>query len=193
VFNALEILSREPKYGIPEVEEDPYALCNRQTLARREGCYSNMLPIILSNTENDFTKAAAYINANMIDHDEIAIDGHTINELVTIGLMFEFIRIHGEDPEYAEKGIALCRTMPQDDQRACIEGLSGGHLKYGEPGVEYIANLELCQNPTLTEGERDGCYSYFLQHMYTRYDEQTASMICDQVAVEYREKYCRNQ
>jgi len=193
VFNAIEILSRDPKYGITDLIDDPYAMCNRQTLARREGCYSNMLPLILYKYQNDIEASAAYINEHMIDHTEKAIDGHTINELVTIGLVFEFIRLHGEDPDYAEKGIALCRAMPEDDKRACFEGLGGGHLKYGTPGVEYKAALEFCENSALTENERDACYSYTLRHLYNRYDEKTSRMICNGVAQEYREKYCTYQ
>lgn len=190
VFNAVEILSRDPKYQIGFIADDPYALCNKQTLDRREGCYSNMLPLILDAAENDIAKAAAYINDNMIDHEVTAIDGHTINELTTIGLMFEYVRLYGESPDYAEKGIALCRTMPEDDHLACIKGISGGHIKYGEPGIEYIKNLEFCENSLLTPAEKDSCYEYTLPRMATRYDKATTAMICEQVAVEYRDKYC---
>ncbi len=190
VFNAIEILSRDPKYGIQEIADDPYALCNRQTLARREGCYSNMLPLLLVKTKDDIALAADYMNENMIDHNEIAIDGHTINELATIGLMFEYVRLHGETQGYAEEGIALCRTQPEEDRSACIEGLSGGHMKYGKPGIEYVANLEFCENSMLTASEKDSCYAYTLPRMRTRYDQSTTDMICGLVAVEYRDKYC---
>lgn len=190
VFNAIEILSHDPKYMITDIREDPFAFCNRQTLARREGCYSNMLPLILEKFDNDVEKSADYINANMIDNNETAIDGHTINELVTIGLMFEYIRLQGESPDYAQKGIAMCRSFPEEDHLACIEGLSGGHVKYGEPGIEYIKNFEFCKNPLLTNEEVDSCYKYTLPRMSTRYDPDTTKMICDQVPVEYKNKYC---
>lgn len=190
VFNAIEILSRDPKYMITEIKHHPFALCNEQPLERREGCYSNMLPLVLENANNDIKKASEYINEHMIDHDEIAIDGHTVNELVTIGLMFEFIRLHGEDPNYAEKGVALCRTMPENDQIACIKGLSGGHLKYGAPGIEYMEVLKLCSSNLLNEPERDGCYEYSLMRLNTRYDGRTTSLICEEVPEPYREKYC---
>lgn len=190
VFNAIEILSRDPKYQITELMEDPFALCNTQILERREGCYSNMLPIILDRAQNDVAKAADYINARMIDHNEIAIDGHTINELVTIGLMFEFIRIHGEEPDHVEKGIALCRTMPNEDQLACFQGLGGGYLKYGTPGIEYVASLAFCDNSALSSVEKESCYAYVLPQMRNRYDAPTTKTICQEVALEYREKYC---
>ncbi len=190
VFNAIELLAMDPKYKISELRQHPFELCNRQILSRREACYSNMIPVILDFTDNDFTKAMEYINTHMIDHQEIAIDGHTINDMVTLGLMFEYIRIYGEDPQYAQKGIELCRSFPEEDRLPCIEGLSGGHMKYGEPGVEYIQNLTFCALPELTSDERESCYSYTLPRMGNRYDSETTKMICDQVPAVYRDKYC---
>jgi plastocyanin len=190
VFNAIEILSADPKYGITELRSDPFVMCNKQPVHRREGCYANMLPLLSVLTNNDFQKQMDYINENMIDHDVIAIDGNTVNDLTTIGLMFEYIRIHGEEPDYAEKGIAFCRAQQEDDQRACIAGLSGGHIKYGEPGKEYLKNLEFCANTLLTEDEQDSCYKYTLPRMSNRYNTRDTEMICSLVPVEYKRKYC---
>lgn len=191
VFNAIEVISRDPKYGIADLADDPFAMCNRQPLERREACYSNMLPILLGNYNNDFEAVYAYVNENMIDNDVIAIDGHTINGLVTLGIAFEFIRLHGSDDDYIEKGVALCRNQPEEDHLPCIEGLSGGHIKYGPPGTEYVKNLVFCSDSILTEEERDSCYEYVLPRLYGRYDTPTVQKICSQVAVEYRDKYCR--
>lgn len=190
VFNATEILSTDPKYGIGDIRKEPYTFCNKQPLERLEGCYSNMLPPILENANNDFQKAADYINANMQHGDATAIDGHTINQLVTIGLMFEYMRIHGQEPDYAERAIAFCRRQPEDDHMACIEGLSGGFIKYGTPGVEYVRNLQFCANTMLTDEERDHCYAYTLPRMSGRYDKETTQKICAQVPENYRDKYC---
>lgn len=190
VFNATEILSQDPKYGISDLRTDPYAMCNKQPQHRREGCYSNMVPIVLEMAQNDFDKAAKYINDNMIDKEITAIDGHTLNQMVTLGLMFEYIRVYGQTPGYQEKGIDFCRRQPADDHLACIEGLSGGLMKYGKPGVEYVENLAFCANTMLTSEERDSCYQYTLPRMNSRYDIPTTQKICDQVPEEYRNKYC---
>lgn len=191
VFNAIEILSMDPKYGITFLQKDPFSMCNKQPVERREGCYSNMLPIILNMTNNDIAKSADYINKNMIDKEVIAIDGHTVNELTTLGLMFEYIRLYGQEPDYAEKGIAFCRAQPEDDRIACIKGLSGGHIKYGKPGVEYLKNIEFCENTLLTSEEKDACYQYTLQRISGRYDPQTTEKICTLVGEEYKNKYCQ--
>lgn len=191
VFNAIELLSADPKYGLQEMREDPFAMCNEQPVFRREGCYANMVPLLLQTYKNDIQKILDYVNANMIDHDVIAIDGNTVNDLTTIGIMFEFIRLHGEEDGHMQEGIAFCRAQEEQDRLACIAGLSGGYMKYGEPGQEYVKNLEFCALPELTKEERDSCYGYALPRMSGRYDQATLSMICGQVDVEYRNKYCR--
>jgi plastocyanin len=190
VLNAIEILSADPKYGISEIQTDPFPMCNKQIVSRREGCYANMLPIVLKMTNNDFQKSMDYVNANMIDHDVIAIDGNTVNDLTTLGLMFEYIRLYGETEGYQEKGIAFCRAQEEDDRLPCIQGLSGGHIKYGEPGKEYVKNLEFCAHPLLTKEEEDSCYKYTLPRMSGRYNREDTKMICGLVPVEYKDKYC---
>jgi hypothetical protein len=131
-----------------------------------------------------------YTNKNMIDHEVKAIDGNTVNDLTTIGIMFEWIRLYGKEDDHMQRGIEFCRRQVADDRLACIAGLSGGYIKYGEPGREYVKNLEFCALKELTEAERDTCYEYALPRMSTRYTPPDVEMICGQVPVEYREKYC---
>ncbi len=190
VFNAIEILSADAKYGLQELREDPFAMCNTQLVFRREGCYANMMPLVMLKFGNDFQKSIDYVNANMIDNDVVAIDGHTVNDLTTIGLLFEYIRLYGDTDGYQEKGILFCHQQMEDDRLPCIEGISGGHLKYGKPGVEYVKNLEFCANPLLVSDEKDICYSYMLQHLSGRYDKEDTQSICAKAPVEYSKRYC---
>jgi plastocyanin len=190
VFNAIEILSADPKYGLGEMRKDPFVMCNKQPVFRREGCYANMMPIIFQNFNNDFQKIVDYTNEKMTDHNVTAIDGNTVNDLTTIGILFEFIRLYGKDEDHMEKGIVFCRGQIEEDRNACFAGLSGGYIKYGEPGREYVKNLEFCALPSLTPEERNACYEYTLPRMSSRYTPADVSMICAQVPVEYRDKYC---
>lgn len=190
VFNAIEILSADPKYGLGEMRKDPFVMCNKQPVFRREGCYANMMPIIFQNFDNDFQKIIDYTNEKMIDDDVKAIDGNTVNDLTTLGIVFEFIRLFGKDEDHMERGIALCRAQNEEDRLACFAGLSGGYIKYGEPGREYVKNLEFCALPSLATDERNACYEYTLPRMSSRYTPADVSMICAQVPVEYRDKYC---
>jgi hypothetical protein len=193
VFNAIEILSADPKYGLTEFRKNPFAMCNTQPLFRREGCYANMMPIIFQNENDDFQAVLDYTNEHMIDHDAVAIDGNTVNDLTTIGIMFEYIRMYGQTENYMEEGIAFCRAQNEDDRLPCIAGLSGGHAKYGEPGKEYVKNLELCALSVLSAEEKDSCYGYALPRLSSRYNQADTEFICSQVPVEYRNKYCFNE
>lgn len=190
VFNAIEILSRDPKYKINYIHDEPFALCNQQPLERREACYSNMLPLLLWKFNDDFEQILAYTQENMIDNQEPAVGGHTIEELVTIGAMFEFIRVYGHNSDYAERGVEICRKQNKTIHAACIEGLSGGHMKYGPPEREYIKNLTFCASNFLTEEERDSCYRYPLKRLMRQYSVEQSREICRMVDVQYAKKYC---
>ena len=127
----------------------------------------------------------------MIDKEHLAIDGYTVNEMVTLGLFFEYIRQTIEtNPDYMADGIKLCREQPSDDRLACIYGLSGGHIKYGQPGIEYIRNIEACNHQDLYDDERNACHSYFLPRLSGRYNQASAREICLLVPEEYAKKYC---
>ena len=190
VFNATEVISHDPKYKIEYIHEDPFAVCNAQSLDRREACYSNMIPLLITKFSNDVDAMLEYTNERMIDNEKPAIDGHTINELVTIGIMFEFMRLYGTDPDYAQNGIELCRRQNEDDHLACVEGLSGGHIKYGPPGKGYIKNIEFCKLELLTEEERDSCYKYLLSRLSSNYSLEKTQEICQMIDVQYAKRYC---
>ena len=192
VYNAIEILARDQKYGLRELLDDPFAICANQPIKYREACYSNMTPAVLIKYNNNIVDAANYINQNMVDKEYPAIDGYTVNEMVTLGIFFEYIRMNIETNEnYMADGIKLCRQQPPDDRLACIDGLSGGHMKYGKPGVEYIKNIEACSHKDLYADERDSCYSYFLPRLGNNYNQASVKEICLLVPEEYASKYCR--
>lgn len=148
-----------------------------------------MMPILFRTFNNNFQKIIDYTNKHMIDHNLRAIDGNTVNDLTTIGIMFEWIRLFDTDDEHMERGIAFCRAQESEDRLPCIAGISGGYAKYGEPGREYIQNLEFCALPQLSDDEQGSCYGYALPRLRGRYTQEDTVMICAQVPVEYR-KYC---
>ena len=164
IYNAIEVLARDSKYDISEVYDKPFSVCNAQPIKYREACYSNIVLIAaLWKSNNNIAAAADYINRNMIDKEFLAVGKYTVNEMITMGLFFEYIRLNiNTNPNYMADGIKLCRKQPDDDRLACIIGLSGGHLKYGPPGTEYIKNIEACNHKDLYADERNACYSYFL-------------------------------
>lgn len=191
VFNAIEILSSDDKYSLAEVRKNPFAVCKEQPEKYREPCYSNMLPAVLELVDNDIAKAAEYINQHMINGDALTIDGYTVNEMVTLGLFFEYIRINLErNSNYIEEGVALCRVQPEEDHLSCIAGLSGGHIKYGNPGQEFEQNLIFCAYDDFSIAEKTACYTYFVDRLQNQYDTTTQEYICSQVPEAFKGNSC---
>ncbi len=192
VFNAIDILSRDPKYDIEEVQQDPFAtVCYHQPDERLEGCYTNMMPVVLTMYKNDVAATADYINEHMLRGETPSIEGYTTNEMVTLAVFAQYVRIHGSEEGYMERAIDLCRSQPADDQYACFEGLSYSHVKYGPPGKGYIKNLEFCAHPDLVDTEEDACYSYLLNRLRNYYGNEGAKQVCAMVPEEYSSKYCQ--
>ncbi len=189
VFNAIEILSHDPKYGLTEVQNNPFAVCYDQPDERLEACYTNMTPA-LSGFFGNIAAGAKYINEHLKGGDTPTIDGYTTNEMVTLSWFVEFIHFHLNEPNYIETGIALCRAQPTEDYLACIEGLSAGHLKYGQPGREYVAALAFCAAALLTDKERNSCYRQMLPRLGNLYSQERSRDICQQVPEVYRKLYC---
>jgi hypothetical protein len=152
-----------------------------------------MIPSVLRLTDYDIAAAADYANQHMIDGESEALEGYSVNDQFTLGLFFEYVNQNIEsNAQYMEAGIQLCRAQPAEDRLPCIEGLSGGHMKYGKPGVEYEKNLQFCAHELLSEDERSVCYKYFLTRLTNRYTPDTANAICDLVPEAYTTRYCRS-
>lgn len=184
-YNALEILSQNTKYRLAELTADPFAFCEGEPPARREGCYTNMLPAVMRNNGNDFQKTVATI---------AGIPGveHSARQGLVTDLFHEYVRLHvvADNPggvEGREKGAALCRSLREDFQTPCIEGLAGGELKYGEPKREYVGLFALCTD-TLS-GDREAqaaCFGFGLPRLANIYGPASLPAVCAQAPREYR-------
>jgi hypothetical protein len=150
-----------------------------------------MLPTVLGQAGSDFRKAAAYIESHVSDPDAETIDGFTNLEMVTLSLFHEFIRLNLDNKNYIEEGIALCRNLSSKSRLACIEGMSGGHMKYGEPEKEYEKWLGFCGSSLMTPAEKDVCYKYVASRIRIWYRDDVAKSICTKVESDYR-KYCEH-
>ena len=71
----------------------------------------------------------------------------------------------------------------------CIEGLSGGFMKYGEPKQEYVKGLAFCGSSLLSTEEQGTCYNYILPRLRNWYPVDKTKEICSQVPNDYK-KYC---
>jgi len=187
VYNAIDTLSANPKYGIGALRDDPFAMCSTQPVEFREPCYTNMLPVVLDLTRYDFTRAAQYVEEHIHDPNVPTIDGFTNREMVILSLFHEFIRAHGKKDGYLADGVALCRSLPKHSRLACIQGLSGGHMKYGEPETSHLKALAFCNDVILVTEEKKACYGYLLPRLLNWKSIEDARAICLLVDEEYRD------
>lgn len=196
MYNSIEILSRDPKYKLSAVQEDPFSLCKEYATPGlfQEACYTNMVPAVLSLTQNDFFKTAEYIEEHMQNEELYTIEGYKVREMVIASLSHELIRfrgLNGTIDVYIEEGITLCRSLPEHSRLACFEGLGGGHLKYGKPETEYIKAIDFCRHPLLREDERTSCFKHILTRLLNLYSPTKARAICETVDELYRKQFCQ--
>jgi plastocyanin len=189
-FNAIEILSMDPKYSLKMIIEDPFWLCPLQPNIYKDGCYTNMIPSLLRLTNYDFEKSARIVEKIPATGDNEAIElvEHTVRGMVTLSLFYEYIGRNLKEPNYnANKGVAICRSLLPDLRLPCVEGLAGGHMKLGKPEQEYIQGLSFCGSEILKNDERDVCYKYVLVRLGIWYSSDKARNICQEVPEKYRE------
>ncbi len=189
-YNSLEILSQDSKYGLEIIPADPYAFCSNEPRSRRGGCYTNMIPAVLVLFHNDFKKAIDYILPRITNPDDPTIGDVRVDEMIILSLFHEFIRLYFNDSKEIMNAIELCREFSSDRLHlACIQGLSGGHMKYDTPESAYRNWRALCELPALHEDERQACFQYVLNRISIWYEKDEAKLICESVPKQYK-NYC---
>jgi len=184
IFNSIEILSADPKYKLGNIREDPFSLCHQQPYRYREACYTNMLPALLQTTQFDFLQTARVIE-DSIKNDE----DFKIRDMVISSLFHEYARTTLETEDYKES-VQLCRSLKESSRPPCIDGLGGGHMKYGEPEKEYVKGLEFCGSAALFEDEKQVCFQHILSRLRIWYTQEKSRQICQTVDQKYRD-FCR--
>ncbi len=183
VYNALEILSSDPQYKLTMIQKNPFWLCPSQPEFYKEPCYTNMLPSLLRFTNNDLVKSEKMI--------EKIPEQTAIKTTVSYSLFHEFIRLNLERPNYnIENGVQICHGLADPYRLSCIEGLAGGHMKYGDPQQAYVKGLAFCKMPILKSDEEDSCYNTILTRLPIWYSPAKSAEICSSVDVKFQ-TYCR--
>jgi len=187
VFNSIEILSGDDKYQLTALKNDPFSFCKTKPQEFLEACYTNMLPALMRITNNDFLKSAAQISA-IPERQSYTIRGYVISSL-----FHEFVRMNFSEPDFnVVEGIKICRSFIVELRLSCIDGLAGGHMKYGEPRIEYVKGLAFCGSDLLTENEANVCFQHILTRLSIWYTREKSEEICAEVPIQYR-NYCTNK
>ncbi len=187
-YNALEILSMDSKYKLEMIAKNPFGICESQKEDYKEPCYTNMLPALMRNNDEDFTKVAKIVSEiPNKDNATARMLGLPTRQMVTLSLFYDYVRANFQKSDYAiGEGVKICQSLKSDLRLPCIEGLSGSYMKYGEPGKEYIKGLAFCGSDLLSKDEKDTCHKHILNRLRIWYSSDMAANICESVNKEYQ-------
>lgn len=183
-YNSIEVLSAEPKYKLEMIKDDPFYLCPSQKLEYQNACYTNMIPALMRLTNNNFEKSQKYIEK--ITNDQSFYH----RKQVVSDLFHEFLRLNLDKKDYNKtEGINLCHSLADVYRIPCINGLSGGHMKYGDPSHAYVKGLAFCSSTELRPDETQVCYNHILSRLRVWYSVEKSKEICSSVPQEFQ-RYC---
>lgn len=181
VFNGIAIFYIEGEYGLVLKKDDPLWVCREQKKEYQQACYGNMNVALLAMTQQDFLKAARFI-------EKIIPDDEAIKAIRYLAAPFGAQR--QRQTNFVSE-INDCRSLQSRLRLTCIQGFSFGMLEHGPPGNEYIKPLEFCGLKDLDESEQKACFDYIFSYLGIWYPKEKAEHICTTVASS-RVEHCLN-
>jgi hypothetical protein len=182
-YNSIEILSMDPKYKLDSIIKDPFSICKGQKDSYLEGCYTNLLPALMRKIQGSYPEAIAAIMAL-----PEGTKADPVRSMVLASLMHDYIRTDAQNKDFPQRGVDMCRGVGEDLRIPCIEGISGGYMKYGEPQREYIKAFEFCSSDMLRDDEEAACYLYIFDRLRIWYSEDKISELCKTVPSSIRHR-----
>ncbi len=172
VFNALAGMYLDPKYKLNLDKKDPFRICRQQeTSDIKHACYDDFKAMIFTLGDNDFAKAAKYLEA--VKEDTFAQDA--MDNLATYYVYFLL-----KDPDMSQ-AVATCHRLQARLRTFCISGLGTGLMTAGVPDQDYIRALDFCHSLLLTTDEQAGCFKRVLWLTKNRYSADMQMKICQTV------------
>ena len=181
VFNALEIISTQEKYGLSLNQKDPFLICRNQPEKYKEACYTQLLVAAMNVAHSDFLKTARFVDT---------IKETPYAAMTLAGLAVERVRLGMTD---REETIKTCRSLSARFHIPCITGFAEGFLKYGPPTKEYEGAIAFCDSALLTREEHAACFERVLSILRIWYTKEKSQTICESVPEEYRWNKCAYQ
>ena len=181
VFNGIALFYISGDYGLVLDQKDPLALCHRQPTAYQEACYGNFNVVLMWIAEGDFVKAASYF-------DQIPVKEEIPQAMEYLGNVYAIDLLQKDN---FQKEAGECQSFENTLRINCIEGVVGGLIEHGQPGIEYEKALFFCRT---FQNQQD--YGVCLEHMIGiashRYSEDKIKSICQQLA-ENEQWACREK
>lgn len=186
VFNALAIMYTGSTYGLKVNKDDPFEICRQQKKdSYKHACFDDFKALIMHLQNNNFVKAARYIEG--IQEDVFAQGA--IDNLATYYVYYLL-----KDPDY-KRPISECYSLQERLHADCISGLGAGFMTASTPGKEYVRALELCSNSEVLPQDQDACHSRVIRLIRLRYSLNEYRKICNGVSdlFQYYCTYYENQ
>jgi hypothetical protein len=175
VFNNIALAYMSHEYNLSVNKDDPLTVCHKQTEEFKDPCYISMNITLLWFTNNDFAKAAAFLEK--LQNTDMAI--HAMRNLAAV--------VGAQNMNLSDHSamIANCRNVQNRLQDSCFQGYAFGFLEHGQPEVEYVKPLAFCESQTLSKTEQQNCLSYIFSYLPQWYPRTKAESICQTVSTEY--------
>ncbi|MEX0652017.1 MAG: hypothetical protein WD509_00900 [Candidatus Paceibacterota bacterium] len=160
-------------------KDDPLWICKEQPEEYKESCYGNMNTLLMGVTDRDLSKAVPLIREIEYSHQV-----SSMRYLANLSSIYTILGNNNYDGQ-----LAVCRSLESRLHNPCIEGLVLGLLEHGAPEKEYVEAIEFCGSKSLTEVERDICFSASIGNITEWYSLPKAKEICLNLEERYQH-YC---
>jgi hypothetical protein len=174
-FNSIANAYITGEYNLTIDKQNPMWLCQQQPVKYKESCYGNMNSFIYRLADNDFAKAALYVEG--IPEPEYAVK--TMVYLAALSTL----TTAKQDPGSA---VLSCRSLSKNLHTPCIQGFTHGFLEHGTPDREYEDAVRFCETPIMNEGEKETCLKYSLSSLTGWYSLDKIKVICTGLKPEYQ-------
>lgn len=180
VFSEIIKFFQTNQYGVSVDREDPFSFCREQDQRYKKMCYATAKPLLLWLANQDFSKAASFIEGIIEDeYATVAIDAlATAVTMQNIGKGVHIVDYAGD--------ISACRELQERLRLPCIGGLAIELLTHSLAAEA----LEFCRLPTLTDKERDACFGRVVPNLYEWTPRDDIQQICSSLEEKYKD-FCR--
>lgn len=161
------------EYSISLDKNDPLSFCFRQQPQYQLDCFTQMNGALLILSQNNFNKAASYI-------EEIPNEHYAIEAIQTLTANY----VLSTNENYREV-IHKCGQLQERLYTSCIKGIILSILLNEQPEGSFNEAMNFCINDLSSEKEKNQCLEYTLQQGKNMNSKDSVRELC---AVLSREK-----
>ncbi len=179
VFDSISIGYYNQAYGLKINKKDPYWLCKKQDKKYQIPCYMDLTPAIVWLAGYRLESSLKYIKG--VEQKYVDLVVQTIAE--------DNVRFIIRDQLNIQDQVKVCRNLGPNLAASCLHGLMSGYIQFGSPGQEENLVINFCSTETLTNTEKNTCFSDALKIMSYSFSKEKYDEICARISDQYKQ-YC---